>query len=131
MEDQEPVNKTVANIQATTTHWLPLVTNSHASVQSIDAQPKQPKLHAYSDLQNPPQNLNQVLYLDAHILYIYDTLEDLLHLHAVFTYQPSFHKLLTYIFKLDPDISPYPAMHDLINSIENSDDIFVHNTKRN
>ena len=36
------------------------------------------KVSTYADLQNPLQKLNQVLYLDAHILDICATLEDLL-----------------------------------------------------
>ena len=44
--------------------------------------------------------MNQGLYLDAHILDVCDTLDDLLwvdHLHIVFSDQPSFHKALTHV----------------------------------
>ena len=62
-----------------------------------------------------------------HIFYldICTTLEDLLqacHLNRVFTDQASFHKLLTHISTLD--ISQYPTLHDIINSVEDSDTAF-------
>ena len=78
----------------------------------------------HADLKNTHQKLNKALYLDAHILDIYVTLEDLLevgHLHIVFTLHLSFHKLLTDIFMIDLNMSQCPAVHDLANSKEVSD----------
>ena len=70
--------------------------------------------------------MNQVLYLDPHILDICATLQDLLqadHQHIVFTTQTSFHRLLTHIFTLDLDVSQYPALHDVITDMEDSDNV--------
>ena len=56
----------------------------------------------YPDVQNPLEKLNEVPYLDAHILDICATLEDL---HMKFSEQLSYHKLLTHIFMLHFDTS--------------------------
>ena len=48
-----------------------------------------------------------------------------------FTNQPSFHKLIMHSFKLDLDISQYPTLHDLINSMEDSDIFQLHDTQEN
>ena len=61
-----------------------------------------------------------------HILHISAMLEDLLktgHLYIVFLNQPSFHKLLMHTFMLGLDMLQYPALHDLLNSLENSENV--------
>ena len=77
--------------------------------------------------------MNCVLYLDALILYLFTTIEDLLqadHPHTVFTDQASFHKLFINIFMLDFNASQYQALHKVINNTSYSDNIFaMHDTK--
>ena len=70
------------------------------------------------------------MYLDAHILEICITVEDLLpsgHPHMVFTDRSSVHQLLSHIFMLDLDVLHYPSLHDL-NMVEHLLTMFyVHN----
>ena len=66
---------------------------------------------------------------------MYTILEDLLPanpLHTVFSDQPFFCKLLPYIFTLEWDASPYPAMYDFIFIAEKQNDTLLHkNEKKN
>ena len=51
----DPINDRVADMllpQTTATHWLPSEANFVATVQLDDTPPQQPKVSAYSDLQN-------------------------------------------------------------------------------
>ena len=80
--------------------------------------------------------MNQLLYLDAHILDICITFKDPLqagHPYILFTSWPSFHKLLIHFFyirMLDLGILQYPALPAFINSKEKLDNVFdVHDTQ--
>ena len=42
----------------------------------------------------------------------------------MFLDQPSFNKLLTFIFTLNLDTAHYPAFHDLMNLMEDQENIF-------
>ena len=109
IENWNVISNTVVDTplqQVTTTYWLLSVASSLAQIQTSITPPQEPKLSVYAYLHSPLWKLNQALYLDAHILHICATLQDLLeagHLHTVYSDYLSFQKLFTQSFWLDLD----------------------------
>ena len=104
------------------THTNPTIPEAHAIHPKALSQ--NPNVSGHANLQNPLRKLDQVLYLDAHILDTCTTLEQLLQsgqLYTIFSDQQTLCKLLTLIHTLDEDTLHYPTSHDLINIMEDQD----------
>ena len=132
-EDLVPISDTVADTssqQATVTHWLPSAANSHAPIEPCDTSPQLPKVSAHADfagltLKIESSSTSRCTYL-RYLCHVRGPVTDRSATHGIYK-----STMLTHIFMLDLDILQCFTLHDLINSMEDSDNTCLWDTEEN